>query len=406
MEMSEGRHIPVSGPMSNLTLHHIVVRGKDPILQLRHLLVPFSEQCGQPGTTEDLPYFLAKPGLLSRIPTLYLVVSRPGLSLPQVQVEDLVGVAILYEYKFFGIRTGLFTSNDRSGRGSIIASETQRLDMALYISGLLIRGGGRAVLLSLQGDQKAPDVPTPAQLRLGAFGLASAKVALRARSLPAYLTLQPTYDGTLGKLGQKTRSNIRYYRRRAEAQLKCTFIPQVEISEDDLLAFNKETMFAVPDRDALWRLRTQGELTDPFLMGMKDGDGRWLSVLAGRRHKTHSEILWQMNRDGLPNHSLSTVIRAYCMEHEIARAATRLYIEGGTKQSIQNTFECEIVMDLSVVRNAMWASLLRRLSKRMVFPDNVLATMLDLHGREQLETTPEQSAKGDAMQGKNLHLGV
>ncbi len=111
-------------------------------------------------------------------------------------------------------------------------------------------------------------------------------------------------------------------------------------------------------------------------MGMKDKDGRWLGILGGRRYKDRMEILWQMNRDGLPTYSLSTVMRSYCMEHEIGRGMKRLYFEGGTSHPLHNSFVEEELMDLVVVRQSPIAQMMKRLAKRRVSPDNELADML------------------------------
>lgn len=358
------------------TFFHVVV-GRESILDLRSVLIPFSERCEQPGTMEDLSYFLSKPGLLHRVPQLYLIVKRGGLRTEDISVNDLAGVALFYEYEVCSFGTGLFATNDRSGRGTLLAPKRERSRVAMHVSRIMIDRGAHAILLSYQGDEAAEQPLAPTELYGSGRSSRSALAAVRTRILDAYLPLHSTYDETLATLGQKTRRNLRYYRRRAEAQLGCRFISDVEISEADLVRFNAETMFAVSDRDALWRLRTQKELASPLLMGLKDGEGKWLSILAGRRHKSSTEILWQMNRKDLPSHSLSTVMRSYCIEHEIALGARRLYLEGGTGHSIHHSFKPESLIDLAVVRNPMWAWTIRKLSHKFVSPDNVLATMLN-----------------------------
>ena len=49
-------------------------------------------------------------------------------------------------------------------------------------------------------------------------------------------------------------------------------------------------------RSQSWRYDSLKDVETPLLMGMKDKDGRWLSLLGGRRHHDGTEILWQMNR--------------------------------------------------------------------------------------------------------------
>src|SRR5260370_22680415 len=135
-------------------------------------------------------------------------------------------------------------------------------------------------------------------------------------------------------------------------------------SREEYLAFNRECMYPVAEYVAAWRYDTQKTLTEPVLMGMKDKDGRWLGILGGRRYKDRMEILWQMNRDGLPTYSLSTVMRSYCMEHEIGRGMKRLYFEGGTSHPLHNSFVEEALMDLVGVRQAPLAQSVKRRGRR------------------------------------------
>jgi hypothetical protein len=127
-----------------------------------------------------------------------------------------------------------------------------------------------------------------------------------------------------------------------------------------------------------WRYDSLKELSVPLLMGLKDGEGRWLSMLGGRRYVGRSEILWQLNRDGYAADSLSTVMRSYLIEHEIAQGSTRLYIEGGTPQPIRFSFVQETLIDLAVVRRSPLGRMMARLARYYIPPDNELAKMLDV----------------------------
>jgi hypothetical protein len=197
-----------------------------------------------------------------------------------------------------------------------------------------------------------------------------------AREIPDYLPLLETFDATLARIGQRTRSNLRYYRRRAESQLGCNYVPEVTMEKAEFLAFNRECMYAVPDNVAAWRYDALRGLSVPVFMGMKDRDGRWLSLLGGRRNETETEILWQMNREGLAVHSLSLVMRSYFMEHEIAEGMRRMYIEGGTPHPMRFSFVKDSVTDLVVLRRSPLLMLMSRLAPYFVKHDNELATML------------------------------
>jgi hypothetical protein len=178
----------------------------------------------------------------------------------------------------------------------------------------------------------------------------------------------------------RTRRNLRYYRRKVEADLGGVFVPQVKASRDEVLAFNRHCMYAVPAQVAGWRYDSLKELSQPIFMGMKDRNGEWLSLLGGRRYLDRSEILWQMNRDGLATYSLGTAMRSYCIEHEIEQGARRLYTEGGTAHAMRFSFVEEGLTDLTVVRRTLAAKAMRKLAQRYISPDNELSKMLSATG--------------------------
>ena len=139
---------------------------------------------------------------------------------------------------------------------------------------------------------------------------------------------------------------------------------------------NRDCMFAVPDHVAVWRLLTLRDLAEPLLMGLRDRDGRLLSVLGARRFGRSTEILWQLNRAGLPHLSLSLVMRSYVLEHEIARGSERFYIEGGTPHPIRESFTKSSVTDLTVLRRSPVAYVTRKLARHLTEDNNELAAML------------------------------
>ena len=368
-----------------------VIRGCEAILAHRKMLIEFSRRCGQPGTMEDLTYFLSKPGLLTRIPNLLLVVKHKNLMVAELTVEDLEGALFLYEYSVMGIGLRAFATNDRSGRGTMLALPFQRLKVAAIASRVLLDQGAHVMTLSFRvgseavnrdsadGQTMEPihgDKEDIRAFRLAPSPRATADWTRREREIPGYLALKESYDATLAGVGVKTRRNLRYYRRRAEAELGCALVTDVKISETELKSLNQQCMYPVADRVALWRFRTMRELMEPVVLGVKDKDGRWLSLLGGRRHEGRMEILWQMNRDGLHAYSLSTVMRSYCIEEEVARGTKRLYLEGGTPHSLHHSFVREELVDLVVMRRSWMAKAMRKLVTYRVGTDNELADIL------------------------------
>jgi hypothetical protein len=389
----------LAGTISEATIH--VVCGCDAILRLQRVLADLSVRCGQQGAMDDVGYFLSKPGTLKRVPHLLLLSNARSLDLERLIADDLMGAVLLYKYTVLGSGIGTFTTNDRSGRGTLVAPAGLRSAIAEMVSRWLMDRGTRAVLISFRdGDTaKRREDPNKGRLPDPAANDKNARWAWREREIPDYLPLEKTFDATLAKIGQRTRRNLRYYRKRAEAELGCIFLPAVQIDKREFLEFNRDCMYAVPAKAAGWRYDSLRDVSTPLFMGIKDREGRWLSLLGGRRHHAWTEILWQMNRDGLSSYSLSLVMRSYFMEHEIAHGMTKLYMEGGIAHPMRFSFVNDKVTDLVVMRRSRLALLIPRLAKLFIKPDNELALMLldrSLYGDSQEKSELLPSAEEEA----------
>jgi hypothetical protein len=362
-----------------LTVH--VVKGREKVLRMSKLLLAFSERCGQLGAMQDLGYFLSKPGAMERAPYLLLVSRTSNLDAHNPNLEDLVGVLLIFEYRPFGVATGAFATNDRSGRNTFLSLPQYWRQVVELCVQKLLKDGAHLILISFRSADGVGPSGKP-MLNVGATGKSIARWAQRNRTIPGYLPLSATLDATLAKIGQRTRSNLRYYRRRAETQLGCVFFPDLAVSRKEVLAFNRECMYAVPARVAGWRYDSLKDLERAVLMGIQDREGRWLSVMGGRRYNDRSEILWQLNRDGFAAASLSTVMRSYFIEHEIAHGSRRLYIEGGTPHPIRLSFVPEDLTDLVVVRHTPVARAMEKIARHYIQPDNELSQMLGVKAQE------------------------
>lgn len=361
-----------------------VVKGQEKVRPLAEFLKEFGERCGQPGTMQDLGFFLSKPGKMARRPHLLLVSRGKTFDVEKPKLDELLGVLLIFEYRAMGQATGGFATNDRSGRSTLLALPGLEHEVVALAVQALVKCGARVVMVSYrhgsQGGGSARRGLDEPPLRVEGGRKSVARWVTRERTIPGYLPLETTFDATLAKIGQRTRSNLRYYRRHAEKRLGCRFLAEVEITREELLEFNEQCMYTVPASTAGWRYDSLKELRVPLLMGLKDREGRWLSLLGGRRYGGRSEILWQMNREGHAADSLSTVMRSYFIEHEIAQGSTRMYIEGGTPQPIRFSFVEETLIDLAVVRRSPVGRMMARLAKYYISPDNDLANMLEASG--------------------------
>jgi hypothetical protein len=250
--------------------------------------------------------------------------------------------------------------------------------VAALASRALLERGAHLILMSFTAlsAPTAPEVVRAPMLGVAGCGKSVARWARRDRTVAGYLPLSMSFDATLAKIGQRTRSNLRYYRRRAEKELGCVFVPRVEVSREEMISFNRECMYAVPAEVAGWRYDSLKELSEPILVGIKDREGRWLSMLGGRRYHNRSELLWQLNREGFAANSLSTVMRSYFIEHEISLGSRRLYIEGGTEHPIGLSFIPENLTDLVVERRTLAAKAMRMVAVRYLPGSNELSRML------------------------------
>src|SRR6267378_4097977 len=144
-----------AGTNSAATIH--IVRGCDSILRLQPVLADLSVKCGQPGVMDDVGYFLSKPGTLRRVPHLMLFSKTAVIDLERVTAEDLVGAVLLYRYMVLGCGIGMFSTNDRSGRGTLVAPSALRSTLAEMATRSLMDQGVLAVLISFrEGDSVNP----------------------------------------------------------------------------------------------------------------------------------------------------------------------------------------------------------------------------------------------------------
>ncbi len=370
-------HAPArfEAPLASTESEWHIVKGREAILAMHEPLSQLAEACGQQGAMQDMAYFLSKPGLLRRTPHLMLIFRGKKPPVEQITAEHLLGALLLYDYRLASCSIGVFTTNDRSGRNTLVAPAPLRSRLAEFAARIMVDRGAHVVLISFRDETPAGQESLWRPPHSGSSRGIASRWARREREIPEYLPLESTYDGTLANIRPKTRTNMRSFRRRAEKELGCTFIPCVEIPRKEFLTFSREAMYAVPDRVALWRYDILRELASPLFMGMKDGDGRWLSLVGGRRFNANSEILWQMNRDGLQRYSLSLVMRGYFIEHEIAAGSRRFYLEGGTPHPIRHSFVSEKLIDLAVLRRSPAALIARKLARHVVPGDNELAQM-------------------------------
>jgi hypothetical protein len=376
------------------TTSFTLLRGRDAILGARQALAELAIATGQAGETDSVALFLSTPDALRKTPHLLL------LNDPRGQVN---AAALLFEYSTRMGRTRVFATGDGSGRRDLIAPPELRARTAAMVARTLISTGAHIVHLAFcevheDSDAQRDPLTGATPLSLTCAGTAERTIAevlrsapqpaergrgtcewaLSEREIPSYLPLFATFDATLARIGPKTRTNLRYYRRRAEQHLACTFVPVVSLSLAELEEFSRACTYTVPADISAFRHRAAQASSNYFIRGMRDGNGRWLSLVGTRRQNGFVDIDWQMNRNDLPQHSLATVMRSYLIEHEIGLGSTRLYMEGGTPQSIGRSFLRQRIGELTVKRDSAYVRLLQRFAPFVFPPKNYVGqTLID-----------------------------
>jgi hypothetical protein len=339
------------------------------------MLAELSGRTGQVGAMDSLDHFLFAPTAMAKTPHLVLVGLRPGVNPSQASAQDVLGAVLLYEYRLGGVGTRVFATDDYNGQRTAIAAPEVRREVVDTACRALIEGGALAVLVSYEAPNPAAQTRRTNPLsRLGCLA------ARRSRMVANELPLETTFDATLATLGPNTRRNLVRYRRKAESELGAVFIPRVRMNLREFLAANRDSTNPVPDAMGRWRysctVSNIGARTSPMFAGLKSADGRWLSLIGGRRRRGVTEIDWQMNRAGLPSASLSTVMRSYILEHEVALGTQRLAFEGGTPHSIRHSFAWRTTEDV-IMRRRSWRFWAVRAAVRWGTPQqNLLGQLL------------------------------
>ena len=326
---------------------------------MRDMLTDLCRRTDQTGAMDALELFLGAPAALKEQPHLLLVGLRPGVEPIAAMADDVAGAVLIYQYRILGFPTGVFATDDLNGERTVIAPAGIRAEVAQIACRALLENGAIAALISFEGSAGPTRLPPLANI--------TGRIAARRRSVPRYLPLTASFESTLATLGDDTRRNLRRYRRRVERDFGAQFLAEVEVGRDEFLAMNRASTHPLDETIAAWQYDVMTDVRAPVFCGVRAADGRWLSLLGGRRRPGIIEVDWQMNLAGLPRYSLSTAMRSFLLEYEISRGTRRLTFLGGTPHSMRHSFACVDAVDVVVLRRSVAAWLLRRLS-RWIFP--------------------------------------
>ena len=336
-------------PSMDKDLQFHVLRGREQILRMHPVLVELSARCGQTGAMDHIALFLESPMNRKKTPYLVLATTQAGADPDILRSEEIEGAALVYEYDLLGWPTRVFITDDGSGSRTVIAPREHRSTVTIKVCAHLMRGGARSALLSYKEEVD----PHPQETAIRQIvSLTGSFWGSQVREMSTYLNLESTLNATLANLGKHTRRNLRYYRRRTEAELGCSFAPEVVslASRADFEELGRNSTHPIRDRDMQRRYDDLAKIPDSFCVGMRSGDGRWLSLIGGRRHHGWTEVDWQVNRAGFDRLSLGTAMRCYFLEHEVSLRTKRLYFEGGTPHTMRHSLRTEKAVDIIALR--------------------------------------------------------
>ncbi len=336
-----------------------VVHGRKEILARSALLQAFAASCDQPCALHWMPFFLNGRGRWWKRPSLVLVLKH-GADPAQLQVDDLAGAALFFEYRPLGLPTWTAVNDD------VVAPEGQKSLIAGIAADAMLNRGAHAVVASYYEDPLDPNEPWKALRPSGSMWVQ------RSREMRRQMRLGKTYEETLGRLGKSTRFNMRYYSKRFQTKVPFEYVADARgiLTEAEMLALNESCLNPVEKSDCKLRFKLSCE-GDGFMVGIRSLEGEWLSAIGGWRQGDTTVVHWQVNKAGYEKDSLVTVMRASFLNGEAARGMQRLMYYGGTSHSMQNSFDEEVAWDFFVRRRSRRAAVLHMLSRFVETPDGL-----------------------------------
>ena len=238
----------------------------------------------------------------------------------------VAGIVYAKERRWAGMPTGLVCLDGRLGN-MVVADPADVKDvLRVAIQALFARR--RVVELRLlippSGLEERAVEKTRASMNLD-FGCSVPDPHTRL-SLPA------DYEQFLEILGYKTRRNFRYYRRKFE-EGGHTYLADVSAPDMQRAVAALRSKCRIPSRRSEIRraLNVVAAVDRPWAVGLKHGNGEWLSVAAGWYSGDRATMFFQLNNDREhAEASLSVVLRARLIETLIGRGVRELVFWSGS----------------------------------------------------------------------------
>jgi hypothetical protein len=311
--------------------------GAAAILSVKAELEELRSLCKQQDDlTTDIDYFLSWKHARNCRPVILIFrnESRPAAAV------------FLYQVCFLWLGTGLCCGGDSAGEGLLIAPAQER--------DLLLRSAiEELVNVHKKFHTIRLRVKTQASATLVEYE-AGIKSKLIEHTVKHRLPLASSYADMLSKFGIRTRRSLRTKRRQLEEALRPDFFSNLapEQAFDAMCYLSSRSI--LPTR-SMWYFERRRKFlrsrADAFAMALRSCDGTWLSVLSGCRRNGTTYVDMQLNHSGFKRESLSAVMRAFLLEHEIGAGQKCITFVGGCSALLERYCEPnETVADLLVTR--------------------------------------------------------
>lgn len=302
-------------------------------------------RCGQQADrTTDPDYFIAANMMSQR---------KPGAVLIHLN-QELEACVLLYEIRRFGIGLGILRLGDHVGESLIIGPEKFRADYILLAAQALLR---RWPFHGLSLTMRASLADS-----IQVMGPEGKYRMFSERSTQHQLPLEKTYEAMLAGMGSRTRRSLAGKRRQLETSQDVVFVPSLEPARalEVMLALQPTSLPNRPIRFYRTRYRLLLENADFFSMAMRLPNGSWLSILSGWRQNRITYVDLQMNHVHFKKESISAVMRAFMLEHEIERRQEFIHFVGGCSLLLRRYCRpVEVCTDVFLWRPCLRATLLK-----------------------------------------------
>ncbi len=312
---------------------HLVIGNRELHSCLAEIL-ELRRRCGQEDDlTTEPQYFMAANTLANRRCAAVLIRRE----------RELEACVLFFEHTRLGIGLGLFRGGDYIGESLVAGPSANRVHYVhLAAQALLKERRIHGVSLSVKASLESC---------LEVMGPASNFRRFSGTTVQHKLPLESTYEGMLARLGPRTRRSLAGKRQQLERSAKVQFMPTLEPDQslEGMLALESKSM---PQRISKFfhaRYRLLRANADFFSMGLRLPDGTWLSILTGWRRHGVTYVDLQMNDMHYKKESISAVMRAFMLEHEIGRRQKLINFVGGSSLLLRRYCEpIELCTDIFI----------------------------------------------------------